>query len=111
MKPLPLLILFLLLTIFACRKSSGGSDELVIFPFSALGIPKGHLPPPGECKIWYPDSSPGRQGPSQSCVSAFSQAPLGTWIIAHREDYYEVSILSVTQPGRVDEVLYFALEE
>lgn len=30
-------------------------------------IPPGHLPPPGECRIWYPDRPAGQQPPPGSC--------------------------------------------
>jgi hypothetical protein len=26
-----------------------------------LGIPPGHLPPPGACRVWYPGRPPGHQ--------------------------------------------------
>jgi hypothetical protein len=35
---------------------------------SALGIPPGHLPPPGACRIWYPGRPPGQQPPPTSCA-------------------------------------------
>jgi hypothetical protein len=33
----------------------------------ALRIPKGHLPPPGECRRWYPDRPAGHQTPPFRC--------------------------------------------
>ena len=30
-------------------------------------IPPGHLPPPGECRAWYPDLPPGHQPPPFRC--------------------------------------------
>lgn len=38
------------------------------YPFSRLDIPKGHLPPPGECKIWMPGRPSGQQGPRYPVV-------------------------------------------
>lgn len=29
-------------------------------------VPDGHLPPPGECRVWYPDLPPGQQQPTDS---------------------------------------------
>jgi hypothetical protein len=29
--------------------------------------PHGHRPPPGECRIWYPDRPPGQQPPPFRC--------------------------------------------
>jgi len=47
----------------------------------ALGIPPGHLPPPGQCRVWYPGRPPGRQPRPQSCRDATSRAPAGTWVL------------------------------
>jgi hypothetical protein len=34
------------------------------------GIPPGHLPPPGECRVWYDGRPPGQQPPPTSCRDA-----------------------------------------
>ena len=34
------------------------------------GIPPGHLPPPGECRVWHDDRPPGHQPPPTSCGEA-----------------------------------------
>lgn len=36
----------------------------------AQGIPPGHLPPPGECRVWYDDRPAGQQPPPTSCREA-----------------------------------------
>ena len=36
-------------------------------PRQLAGVPKGHYPPPGECRIWYPNRPPGHQPPPTSC--------------------------------------------
>ena len=56
---------------------------------SPLGIPRGHLPPPGECRIWYPGQPPGQQPPPLGCAEAMAQAPAGTWVL-YRPDREEV---------------------
>lgn len=33
----------------------------------AYGIPPGHHPPPGACRIWFPGRPPGQQPPPTSC--------------------------------------------
>lgn len=30
-------------------------------------VPKGHMPPPGECRLWYPDRPAGHQPPPTKC--------------------------------------------
>lgn len=37
-------------------------------------IPPGHLPPPGECRVWYDDRPPGHQTPPTSCGEARLEA-------------------------------------
>lgn len=49
--------------------------------YRALGIPKGHLPPPGKCKIWQPGAPPGQQGSPMDKEMAFRQVPPGYWVI------------------------------
>lgn len=46
-----------------------------------LGIPPGHLPPPGTCRVWYPGRPPGRQPEPSSCDAAERAAPAGSWIV------------------------------
>lgn len=35
-----------------------------------LHVPKGHRPPPGQCRLWYPGRPPGQQPPPVSCRRA-----------------------------------------
>lgn len=37
---------------------------------TAQGIPPGHLPPPGECRVWIDGRPPGQQPPPTDCRSA-----------------------------------------
>lgn len=59
-----------------------GSNEViighVIFPRAGThsprklkGVPKGHYPPPGSCRIWYPNRPPGHQPPAISCNNLY----------------------------------------
>lgn len=41
---------------------------------SDRGIPAGHLPPPGECRVWHDNRPPGQQPPPTDCASARRQA-------------------------------------
>ena len=49
---------------------------LVAAPAAAQrrGIPPGHMPPPGECRVWYDGRPPGQQPPPTSCRDAERRA-------------------------------------
>ena len=36
-------------------------------PRELAGVPRGQYPPPGECRVWYPNRPPGQQPPPTSC--------------------------------------------
>lgn len=44
-------------------------------------IPPGHMPPPGSCRIWYPNTPPGQQPPPGDCYTLSRQVPPGAWLI------------------------------
>lgn len=46
-----------------------------------LGVPPGHLPPPGRCRVWIPGRPPGRQASARSCDGIARAAPAGSWIL------------------------------
>jgi hypothetical protein len=50
-------------------------------PQSSPTIPPGHLPPPGECRIWYPGTPPGHQPPPGSCRELRHHVPRGAWLV------------------------------
>ena len=89
------------------EKRDGDRDSGRVLSFSELGIPKGHLPPPGECKVWYPGKPPGHQPPPQTCASALRSVPLGAWVITHEGSRYKVSIFDRVRRGVIDEVRYY----
>lgn len=68
--------------------------------YTKLGIPPGHYPPPGACRVWFPDRPPGHQPPPGRC----SSVPPGAWVI-HRPrydpDYVHVSVYEPRRPGRL----------
>jgi hypothetical protein len=43
-------------------------------------IPRGHMPPPGQCRVWYPGRPPGHQPPPGNC-HALHHMPPGTWLV------------------------------
>jgi hypothetical protein len=51
--------------------------------YTRLNIPKGHYPPPGECRVWFPDRPAGHQPPPSGCNA---RVPRGAWLIRHPHD-------------------------
>ena len=88
------------------KRNEGGARERQ-FPLNSLNIPKGHLPPPGECKIWIPGKPAGQQGPNVSCAYANANAPLGAWVITHEGERYRVNIFNRRKPSVIDEIRYY----
>lgn len=49
-----------------------------------FGIPPGHLPPPGQCRVWMPGEPPGKQKkkyPAGDCASVSAAVPAGGWLV------------------------------
>jgi hypothetical protein len=46
-----------------------------------LAVPPGQLPPPGECRLWFPGRPPGRQPRPRPCPDVEASAPAGAWIL------------------------------
>ena len=67
-----------------------------------LGIPPGHLPPPGECRIWYPGQPPGQQPPPGKCDQLRHNVPIGAWLIEHPKNDGENVHVNVYDPERRD---------
>jgi hypothetical protein len=81
--------------------------------YTTLGIPEGHLPPPGTCRLWYPDRPPGHQPPPQRCGYLRYHAPVGAWLIHRPKDkphYVDVSVYDAYQPGIVITIGLFDVE-
>jgi hypothetical protein len=81
--------------------------------YTTLGIPEGHLPPPGRCRLWYPDRPPGHQPPPERCEALRYHAPVGAWLIhrpQHRPKYVDVSVYDAYQPGIVITIGLFDVE-
>lgn len=75
-----------LLTILAvggCAAHGGGIFEPSPDPFPArhVDIPPGHMPPPGECRIWFPDRPPGQQPPPGKCHELERRVPPGAVLV------------------------------
>jgi hypothetical protein len=55
---------------------------------ATLGIPPGHLPHAGECRVWIPGTPPGhqRKPKSRPCPGIATVAPAGSWIVYRPTD-------------------------
>lgn len=47
----------------------------------AVDIPPGHMPPPGECRVWFPGAPPGHQPPPGRCEDLERSVPAGAWLL------------------------------
>jgi len=50
-------------------------------PVASPKVPPGHLPPPGSCRIWFPDRPPGHQPPPGPCEELQYRVPPGAYLI------------------------------
>jgi len=80
---------------------------------ATLGIPPGHLPPVGQCRVWVPGSPPGRQAKATECTGIERTAPAGSWILyrptADRKVVH-VRMVSAERAGRVVRIRVYDVE-
>jgi len=50
-------------------------------PHRHVDIPRGHMPPPGKCRVWYPDRPPGQQPPPGECAELRGRVPPGATLV------------------------------
>jgi hypothetical protein len=48
---------------------------------ATLGVPPGHLPPPGQCRVWVPGKPPGHQAKARPCGGIERTAAAGSWVL------------------------------
>ncbi len=82
---------------------------------ATLGIPPGHLPKAGECRVWIPGTPPGHQPKPKSrpCPGIAAFAPAGSWIIYRpTEDRKVVHVREVDsrRAGAVIRIRIFDIE-
>jgi hypothetical protein len=72
-------------------------------------IPNGHMPPPGECRIWYPDRPAGHQPPPFKCGQGRGRVEPGGWMISPgpQPRELEVAVYDPRRPGIVIDIGIF----
>lgn len=107
------------LVVAACSKTviATPAPEAQRAPSTAatLGIPPGHLPAPGECRVWIPGTPPGRQPgpPSRDCAGIARTAPAGSWIVyrpSRDRKHVHVRVLDERRAGVVIRIRVFEVE-
>lgn len=73
--------------------------------YRTLKIPPGHLPPPGQCKIWYPGKPPGHQGPPMSCDAALRKVSGDAWVISRAGDNTKILEVRERKAGPKVEII------
>jgi hypothetical protein len=71
---------------------------------ATLGIPPGHLPSPGMCRVWVPGKPPGHQAQPRSCSNIERSAPAGSWIVerpGRDKKVVHVRVVDERRPGVV----------
>lgn len=89
------------------NKGSGPSTA------ATLGIPPGHLPPVGQCRLWIPGTPPGHQAASRSCKGIEQSAPAGSWILyrpTNDKKVVNVRVVDARKPGVVVQVRVYDVQ-
>jgi hypothetical protein len=71
---------------------------------ATLGIPPGHLPAIGQCRVWVPGKPPGHQARARSCDGIERTAPAGSWIVyrpSRDKKVVHVRVVDERRPGVV----------
>lgn len=77
---------------------------------ATLGIPPGHLPPPGQCRVWIPGDPPGHQAPAGPCSKLASQVPLNGWLVyrpSKSKKEVKVSVYDQRKPGVIVVIRFY----
>jgi hypothetical protein len=77
---------------------------------ATLGIPPGHLPRPGQCRLWVPGEPPGHQPRPRGCAGIERAAPAGSWIVYRPSEdrkVVQVRVIDERRPGTVVRMLVY----
>ena len=76
-----------------------------------VGIPREYIPPPGNCRVWYPDRSPDEQPQPERCLE-IPEVPVGAWLVYGGAvvKTYRIEENDLLHPGTVKYMNYFELE-
>jgi hypothetical protein len=91
----------------ASSQSAGGPGPSTA---ATLGIPPGHLPEPGQCRVWIPGEPPGHQGPEGDCAALASQVPLDGWLVyrpSKSKKEVQVSVYDGRRPNVVVVIRFY----
>lgn len=58
-----------------------GRGQPVRGPRKLNGVPPGHYPKPGECRVWHSGRPPGQQPKPTACSSLMGRVPAGAFIL------------------------------
>ncbi|MGH7579479.1 MAG: hypothetical protein ACREM9_04855 [Gemmatimonadales bacterium] len=81
---------------------------------ASLGIPPGHLPAPGMCRVWVPGTPPGHQAKARSCANIERSAPAGSWIVerpGRDKKVVHVRVVDERRPGVVVRMRVYQLRD
>lgn len=89
---------------------AGGGDEITEVsnepgPHASLHIPPGHLPPPGECRIWIPGRPPGHQPRAGQCDRLAGHVPPGALLLYRPESDPKHVRVTEYHPERPDVII------
>ena len=98
-------VLLLGACVSATRVVGGPGERLVIASTGdvdtrSLKVPPGHLPPVGQCRVWFPGRPPGKQPAASGCAGIARIAPAGSWILYRPTNDKKVVHARVVDPKR-----------
>jgi hypothetical protein len=95
------------------RETTGETRTRATQP-AKLHIPPGHLPDPGQCRIWFPGTPPGQQPPAGDCAELSAQVPPGAWLISRtskKSKEFDVAVYDSVMVGLVLEIRIYSTKD